>query len=228
MTYLSLLCTQPRSRFVRLSCLNISKTYLEPVLCSTLSPLTMVQLWEWSLLPLAEGSSKLCLHSIQEKCDTCIKPLVVPAAQLTRTLRGSEFGLSSSPPSNVWPCPCSSHHLWLLPSLLRHWFRDGYWVSGYWPWQRSPWRTNVCLDCWMSIALVPDPGGTKMNQRKSLLPDRSSQSGEWTRSCTRRIFTIWCDRCDPEGKSTSGARRSSGNVSREEVFEVSWWTSTEI
>lgn len=75
------------------------------------------------------------------------------------------------------PCPCSSHNLWLLPSLLLHWFHDGYSVSGYWPWHKD--HENKCLPWLLNVyCCVPDPGGTKMNQRKSL-PDRSSQSGEW-------------------------------------------------
>ena len=123
------------------------------------------------------------------------------------------------------PCPCSSHNLWLLPSLLLRWFHDGYSVSGYWPWHKD--HENKCLPWLLNVyCCVPDPGGTKMNQRKSL-PDRSSQ---WrvTRLCTQRIFTIWCDRCDPEGKPTLGPEEAQERFLSEEVFEVSWGTSTEI
>ena len=147
MTYLPLLCTQPRSWFVRPSCLNISKTYLEPVhlaLPFLLSP------WSSSgsgpKLPLAEGSSNLCLHSIQEKCDICIKPSVVPVAQLTRTYVVW-----------LWPFFQPSFEC-LVPALVPHttcgcsppYCSIGFMMDTQ-PLVTDPdtkiVRTNVCLDC---------------------------------------------------------------------------------
>lgn len=225
MTYLSLLCTQPTSRFVRLSCLNISKTYLETSPVALLSPLTMVQLWEWSPASRLQRQLQLCLHSIQEKCDTCIKPLVVPVAQLTRTYVVWILAFLPALLLMSGPCPCSSHHLWLLPltaPLVPWWILSLRLLT-----LTKIVRTNVCLDCWMSIHSVQIL--EELRWIRKSLSDRSSQSGEWHAYVHRRIFTIDVIGVILREEVNSGARRSSGKVSqRGEVFEVSWWTSTEI
>lgn len=70
---------------------------------------------------------------------------------------------------------------------------------------------NKCLPWLLNMyCCVPDSGGTKMNQRKSL-PDRSSQSGEW-HAYVHREYLPFDVIGVILGEANSGARRSSGKV----------------
>lgn len=191
------------SESVRRSCLAHpqSLSWSGP-LSPTPSPLTIAQatlsFGSGPLLPLGEGSSSPWPHSIQRKCDTCIKPSMVPHWTAHTALCGLALAFLPAPLFVSGPLPSSSHNPWLLPSRLLHWFNDGYSVSGNCPRHRDCvnkyllWLLNLllCARTWSEPKKVPA---------------RQELSVWWmTRMCIQRLFTIWCGRCDPEGKPTLG------------------------